>query len=137
MKENKPLTIGYLKERKDKKLFTLPIPEDLLLNLEEKRNILIIQTRSTKFLKFMVYPVDNDKIIKITIHGRNKPSKVISNLSDLLKSLNVVHTSGITLNESQFSQEIYLDQTEINDHLKKKLIKIEGIKVIIDELFIE
>ena len=135
--ENKPLTFGYLKEKQDKNFLTFPIPRNLLHNLEGKKNILIIQTGATKFLKFMVYPVDNDKIIKITIRGRNKPSEVISSLSSLFEELNVVHNSGFTLNEDQFLQEVYIDQSEINDQLKKNLIKIEGIKVIIDELFIE
>ena len=136
MKEIKQLTTGFLKEMNDDVSFNINIPESTIQNLEKTNKILIIQTASKKFIKYMVYPVQNEKVIKLTFYGINISNKTFLNTFNLLKKFNIIHTSGASLKKNEIMEEIYLNPVEIDQTiLEKELKDIEGIyKVLIKQI---
>lgn len=136
MNEKKILTTAFLKNINDGFSLKIDISKSTLQSLENKSNILIIQTISKKFLKYMVYPIQNDTVIKITIYGINFSSEKTLKIFEILKNFNIIHTSGVSLKKDEIIQEIYLNPKEIDQGILEKEIKeIEGIyKLLIEKI---
>lgn len=136
MNEKKILTTAFLKKINDDFSLKIDVSKSTLQSLENKSNLLIIQTISKKFLKYMVYPIQNDTVIKITIYGINFSSENTLKIFEILKNFNIIHTSGVSLKKDEIIQEIYLNPKEIDQSILEKEIKeIEGIyKLLIEKI---
>lgn len=136
MNEKKQLTTAFLKKINDDFSLKIDISKSTLQSLKNKSNILIIRTISKKFIKYLVYPVQNDTVIKITTYGINFSSENTLKIFEILKKFNVIHTSGVSLKKDEIIQEIYLNPKEIDQSILEKEIKdIEGIyKLLIEKI---
>lgn len=137
MNEQNELTIGFLKKVDEYTSLNLNINEFPLQKLEKKKNYLIIRTESKRFLKLMVYPVENDVVYKLSLIGTDIPNESLDYLSEIFEKFNVIHNSGLVLNENRSQQEIYIDERNFREKLNKNIKSIEGLKVIINEINIE
>ncbi len=136
MNEKKQLTTAFLKKINDDFSLKIDISKSTLQSLKNKSSILIIRTISKKFIKYMVYPVQNDTVIKITTYGINFSSENTLKIFEILKKFNIIHTSGVSLKKDEIIQEIYLNPKEIDQSILEKEIKdIEGIyKLLIEKI---
>lgn len=136
MSEKKQLTTAFLKKINDDFSLKIDISKSTLQSFKKKSKILIIRTTSKKFIKYMVYPVQNDTVIKITIYGINFSSENTLKIFEILKKFNIIHTSGVSLKKDEIIQEIYLNPKEIDQSILEKEIKdIEGIyKLLIEKI---
>lgn len=136
MNEKKQLTTAFLKKINDDFSLKIDISKSTLQSLKNKSSILIIRTISKKFIKYLVYPVQNDTVIKITTYGINFSSENTLKIFEILKKFNIIHTSGVSLKKDEIIQEIYLNPKEIDQSILEKEIKdIEGIyKLLIEKI---
>ena len=113
-----------------------------LLDIKDPENypfLLIVQSTIENSIKLSIYPLKNEKIVKVTFSGFNFSNEIFDVISKLLKNYQVIHTSGVLLIEKQLFYECYLNlslgetQTnELNVSLNRiknifKAIKIEEI----------
>jgi len=119
------------------------LKEDLR-SWENSEYILIIKSQTSNCLKLTFYPVKNKIITKITIFGQKFTNNQINKIIEIIKDLNIIHTSGLTAKEDKFFYELYLDLnlSEAEDFYNKnfekslkklkeseKNIRIEEIKI--------
>jgi len=127
----KKLTNGYI--RKYDELLRL----DLLNNNIFKKHqfILIIQANTREFSRFMIYPINVDKILKITVSSLKENVEELNLISSILKNVKIIHNSGLTVRNNLFIIEIYLklrfSDSRYND-LKISLDKIKNKYIDID-----
>lgn len=108
-------------------------------DLEHNPFLLIIQSIIENSIKLSIYPLNREKIIKVTFSTNNFSKEMFDNISNILQNYQVIHTSGVLIIENQFYYESYLnlnlDEAKamgLNDSLNKitnifKQIKIEEI----------
>jgi hypothetical protein len=127
----KGLTTGYIEKY------------DGLLRLDLSKNnffqkyqfILIIQANTREFSRFMIYPINVDKILKITVSSLKDIAEDLKLISSVLKNFKIIHNSGLTVRNDLFIIEIYLklrfSDSKYKD-LKTSLDKIKNKHVDID-----
>ncbi|MFW9819052.1 MAG: hypothetical protein ACFFE5_05530 [Candidatus Thorarchaeota archaeon] len=108
-------------------------------NLDNNPFLLIIQSIIENSIKLSIYPLNKEKIIKITFSTNNFSKEMFDKISEIFQNYQIIHTSGVLNIENQFYYESYLNLnlTEakvmgLNDSLNKiknifKQIKIEEI----------
>jgi hypothetical protein len=114
----KKLTNGYI--RKYDELLRL----DLLNNNMFKKHqfLLIIQANTREFSRFMIYPINVDKILKITVSSLKENVEELKLISSILKNVQIIHNSGLKLS---FSDSKYNDLKISLDKIKNKYIDID------------
>ena len=110
-----------------------------LKDLEHNPFLLIIQSIIENSIKLSVYPLNKEKIIKVTFSTNNFSKEMFDKISEILQNYQIIHTSGVLIIENQFYYESYLnlnlnevEAMGLNDSLNKiknifKQIKIEEI----------
>jgi hypothetical protein len=108
-------------------------------DLKQNPFLLIIQSIIENSIRLSIYPLNKEKIIKITFSTSNFTKEMFDNISDILQNYQIIHTSGVLIIENQFYYESYLNLNlneakamGLNDSLNKiknifKQIKIEEI----------
>lgn len=134
MKEEK-LTIGYIK--KSKGSLRLNLSKDK--TFQKYRYMLIIQADTKEFSRFMIYPINVNKILKITAFCLKENIEELEFLTSQLKNFDVIHNSGLTVRNDIFIVELYLKLrfTDLKyKDLKTSLDKIKNkyIDIVIEEI---
>lgn len=127
----KRLTTGYI-EKYDG-LLRLDLSKNNLF--QKYQFILIIQANTREFIRFMIYPINVDKILKITVSSLKDIAEDLKLISSVLKNFKIIHNSGLTVRNDLFIIEIYLklrfSDSKYKD-LKTSLDKIKNKHVDID-----
>ncbi|MFX1493865.1 MAG: hypothetical protein ACFFBZ_06250 [Promethearchaeota archaeon] len=124
------LTNAVIKENSDP--FELNLTK-LLSDVKDSRNrpyLLIIQSNTENYVKVTIYPIQYQKIIKLTLKGVNVLYKDIETLSKKLQKYNIIHTTGLVSKSKNVIYECYLDLRKIDTkyiELEKGLEKIKSI----------
>ena len=92
--------------------------------------LLIIQSTTELFTKLMLYPINKDKILKVSLWGINVPDEIFNHLSKMLQDYDVIHTSGLCMDKNnRLLFECYL-----NLNLSDK--KSETLKFLLDNMLV-
>jgi len=130
------LTVAQIKEIDDSFNINLKIS---LLHIKEKHkfsNLLIIKSETTRFAKLTIYPINKEKVLKVTLTGLNQIDEHIENFSMNLHKYEIIHSSGLVLVEGKIFFECYLNLSLGEEKYKdlKKLLdknknKFKDIKI--------
>lgn len=71
--------------------------------------ILVIKSQTSKCLKLTLYPIKKNRISKITIFEEKFTHNQVIKIANIIKDLNIIHSSGLTSKEDKFFYECYLD----------------------------
>ncbi|MBY9003014.1 MAG: hypothetical protein KGD73_03500 [Candidatus Lokiarchaeota archaeon] len=127
----KKITIGYI-EKCDGSLRLNLLKNKLF---QKSQFILVIQSNSKDFSKFMIYPLNVNKILKITVSNVKEIVKELEQFYSILKDFNIIHNTGLTVRKDIFVVEIYLNlrfsDSKYKD-LKTSLDKIKNKYIDID-----
>ncbi|MHA1803391.1 MAG: hypothetical protein ACTSU4_02525 [Promethearchaeota archaeon] len=106
--------------------------------LEESPYLLIIKSITAEIVKITIYPLDKEKIIKISMRGKDIPKETIRVLLDILQNYEILHSSGLCYDaQNQLLYECYLN-IEISSKDEEILQQsLEKIKPFFQELIIE
>lgn len=113
-----------------------------LLDIKDLKHnpfLLIIQSIIENSIKLTIYPLNKEKIIKVTFSTNDFSKEMFDKISDILQNYQIIHTSGVLIIENQFYYESYLNlnlneakETGLNDSLNK--IKNIFKQIIIEEI---
>ncbi|MCK4370577.1 MAG: hypothetical protein KAW03_05880, partial [Candidatus Lokiarchaeota archaeon] len=103
------LTEAYVQRTNDLPKTTLKISLINIKDPEEYPFLLIVQSTIENSIKLSIYPLKNEKIIKLTFSGFNFSNEIIDEISKILQNYQIVHTSGVLLIEKQLFYECYLN----------------------------
>ncbi|MFX1587765.1 MAG: hypothetical protein ACFFC1_06400 [Promethearchaeota archaeon] len=131
------LTNAVIKENLDP--FELNLTQ-LLSEVKDSRNspyLLIIQSNTENYVKLTIYPIQHQKIIKLTLKGVNILYKDIEILSKRLQKYNIIHTTGLVSKSKNVIYECYLDLRKIDTKYNELEKSLEKIKSIFKDIKIE
>jgi hypothetical protein len=113
-----------------------------LLDIKDLKHnpfLLIIQSIIENSIKLTIYPLNKEKILKVTFSTNDFSKEMFDKISDILQNYQIIHTSGVLIIENQFYYESYLNlnlneakATGLNDSLNK--IKNIFKQIIIEEI---
>ncbi|MFX1366606.1 MAG: hypothetical protein ACFFCE_00085 [Promethearchaeota archaeon] len=131
------LTEAYIQRINDFPTTELQIS---LLGIKDPDNypyLLIIQSTIENSIKLSIYPLNKEKILKITFSGFDFSNKNINDISKILQKYQLIHTTGVLLIEKKLFYECYLNLS-LNDTKTKELnVSLNKIKNIFKEIKIE
>jgi len=99
--------------------------------------LLIIQSNTENYVKLTIYPIQHQKIIKLTLKGLNILYKDIEILSKRLQKYNIIHTTGLVSKSKNVIYECYLDLRKIDTKYNELEKSLEKIKSIFKDIKIE
>lgn len=108
--------------------------------LEKFPYLLLIKSTTEDIVKITIYPLQKEKILKISVLGKEIPKEKIISFLDLLQNHEILHSSGLCVDSNeQLLYECYLNlnfsdpQSKI---LKQSLEKITGVfeNIILEEI---
>ncbi|MHA1150273.1 MAG: hypothetical protein ACTSR8_18760 [Promethearchaeota archaeon] len=135
---HKNLTDASIRKNKKKPFITLDVSLTGIKNFDYPY-FLIIQSSASNCTRLTIYPIKNEKILKLNISGADVSDSSIEQLSNILKKYDVIHTSGLLIKQKQLNYECYLNLSFSDikyKDLKTSLNKIRNIfkHVIIEEI---
>lgn len=131
------LTNAVIKENLDP--FELNLTQ-LLSEVKDSRispYLLIIQSNTENYVKLTIYPIQHQKIIKLTLKGVNVLYKDIEILSKKLQKYNIIHTTGLVSKSKNVIYECYIDLRKIDTKYNELEKSLEKIKSIFKDIKIE
>ena len=131
------LTEAYVQRITDLPKTTLKISLIDIKDPDENPFLLIVQSTIENSIKLSIYPLKNEKIIKLTFSGFNFSNEIIDEISKILQNYQIVHTSGVLLIEKQLFYECYLNLSITEIKAKELNTSLEEIKNIFKEIKIE
>ncbi|MFX0137290.1 MAG: hypothetical protein ACFFDN_26870 [Candidatus Hodarchaeota archaeon] len=136
------LTKAYIQRINDVSKTIINISLLDIKDLENYPFILIIQSTIENSIKLSIYPLEKERIIKLTFSGLNFSNDTFDAISKILQGIQVIHTSGVFLIAKRLFYECYLnlslDETK-GINLEKSLEKIKNIfeEIKIEEIGLE
>ncbi|MFX1315891.1 MAG: hypothetical protein ACFE9T_08515 [Promethearchaeota archaeon] len=124
---NTNLTTAYIKRIRDISDISINLSLLDIKNIDTCSFLLIVQSHFEKFAKLTIYPINKEKIIKLSLSGLNVSNEIFEVLSKILHKFQIIHTSGLLLKEKQLLYECYLN---LNFSEKKS----EDLKTSIDKI---
>ncbi|MFW9896779.1 MAG: hypothetical protein ACFFD7_13320 [Candidatus Thorarchaeota archaeon] len=107
--EKTTLTNAYIQQINELTKANLKIPIKLFKGLIEGEYLLIVQSYIENSIKLAIYPINKDKVIKISLCSLKLSKKILKEISKILQKFQVIHTSGFLKIENQLIYECYLD----------------------------
>ncbi|MBD3342753.1 MAG: hypothetical protein GF353_26890 [Candidatus Lokiarchaeota archaeon] len=98
---------------------------------------LIIQSNMEKCIRLTIYPLNKKKITKLILTGKNIDGRKLDDLSEILKSLEIIHTSGILRMGENILYELYLNLSLSEFKEKTKNNTLQRIKKIFYDVGVE
>ncbi|MEE9377203.1 MAG: hypothetical protein V3V33_04115 [Candidatus Lokiarchaeia archaeon] len=99
--------------------------------------LLIVQSTIEKSIKLSIYPLKNEKIVKVTFSDFNFSNEIFDEISKILQNYQVIHTSGVLLIENQLFYECYLNLSLGETKTNVLNVSLNKIKNIFKEIKIE
>ncbi|MFX1313377.1 MAG: hypothetical protein ACFFHD_12295 [Promethearchaeota archaeon] len=115
----------------------LNISQDELKNLKNCEYLLLIHSFTEESLRLTIYPINKQKIVKVTLFGDNSPNKIFKKITKILQNFQVIHTSGFLKIEKQLFFECYLNLNLSEEKSKNLKASLDKIKSIFKEIKIE
>ena len=131
------LTKAHIQCIKDFKKSKFRIPILDIKDLDEYPFLLIIQSVIENNIKLTIYPLNVDKISKVSLTGFNLSNEVFVDLSKFLREFQIIHSSGVILIGKRFYYECYLNISETEEKSKNLKASFNKIKNIFEEINIE
>ncbi|MFX1408748.1 MAG: hypothetical protein ACFFA6_00215 [Promethearchaeota archaeon] len=125
--KNTNLTTAYIKRIRDISDISINLSLLDIKNIDTCSFLLIIQSNFENFTKLTIYPINKEKIIKLSLSGLNVSNDIFEVLSKILHNFQIIHTSGFLLKEKELLYECYLN---LNFSEKKS----EDLKTSIDKI---
>jgi len=94
--------------------------------IENYRYLLIIKSETTRYAKFIVYPINKDKVLKVILTGLTQIDEHIEIFSRKLQKYSIIHSSGLVLISGKINFECYLDLS-LDDE------KYKDLKILLDK----
>ena len=133
----KYLTKGHIKRIES--LFNIPLDISLseIRTAQKYSFVLIIQSNIENSIKVTIYPLNKDKIIKLSLSGLKISAKIMNDLSKILQNFPIIHSSGFLRIKNYFLYECYLD-LNFSEHKSEDLkISLDTIKNRFKEIKLE
>ena len=137
--EKSNITNAYIQQIDEFTYANLKIPIASFKSLNDCKYLLIVQSFIENSIKLAIYPVNKEKIIKVSLCSLKLSKKSLKEISKILQKFQVIHTSGFLKIENQLLYECYLNlrfSEKKSEDLKTLLEKIKNIfkKVKIEEI---
>jgi hypothetical protein len=84
-----------------------------------------------------IYPINKEKIIKVSLCSLKLSKKIIKTISKILQKFQVIHTSGFLKIEKQLLYECYLNLSLSEKKSKDLKTSLEKIKNILEQVQLE
>jgi hypothetical protein len=110
-KKEKSLTEAFIKSKEESDRLKLIIPTKEILRFQNYSHFLIIQSFTRKYSKITIYPINNKKVTKIQISGKNINQKKMNNILNIIKNFDIIHTSGLLARGKKMFYEVYINHT--------------------------
>jgi len=95
-------------------------------DIEKYRNVLIIKSETSRFAKFTIYPINREKVLKVTLLDLINIDESIEIFSRELQKFDIIHSSGLVLLNRKIFFECYLDLSLDGE-------KYKGLKIFLDK----
>ncbi len=128
------LTDSYIQTNIDSLNVTLNISLSEVKELKNSQYLLIIQSSTQKCVKTIIYPLNKEKIIKISLSGKNVSDEVLEDLSKLLQNYEIIHTSGLLVKRKHIFYECYLNLRLTDSKSKDLKVSLDKIRNIFKEI---
>ena len=89
------LTIAQIKEIGKSSKIDISTSLSHIEEIDSYRNLLIIKSETSRNAKFMVYPTNREKLIKVLLAGLTQIDKYIEIFSRKLQKYKIIHSSGL------------------------------------------
>jgi hypothetical protein len=137
--ENSNITNAYIQQINEFTYTNLKIPIASFKSLNDCEYLLIVQSFIENSIKLAIYPINKDKVIKVSLCSLKLSKKILKEISKILQKFQVIHTSGFLKIKKQLLYECYLNlrfSEKKSEDLKASLQKIKNIfkKVKIEEI---
>lgn len=96
--------------------------------------VLIIRLITRIFTKFTIYPLNKNKILKITFIGFNIQDNYVEKSIKELKKYRIIHTSGLISLRDKSYYECYLELSIDDEDYKDLKILLDKIKNIFEDI---
>lgn len=135
--ENSKITNAFIQRLDGLSNVNLRLSMDQIKNLNDCKYLLVIQSIIENSIKLVVYPVNRNKIIKVSLFGLNLSKKTLKEISKILQKYEVIHSSGILKIKKHLLYECYLN-LDLSEKKSKDLNLLLGkIKNIFKQVKIE
>ncbi|MCK4286326.1 MAG: hypothetical protein KAX18_08985 [Candidatus Lokiarchaeota archaeon] len=137
--ENSNITNAYIQQINEFTYANLKIPIASFKSVNDCKYLLVVQSFIENSIKLAIYPINKDKIIKVSLCSLKLSKKILKEISKILQKFQVIHTSGFLKIEKQLLYECYLNlrfSEKKSEDLKTSLEKIKNIfkKIKIEEI---
>ena len=120
------LTSAQIKEINSPQTPNIELSLTHIDNIENYNNLLIIRSETNRYTKITIYPIEKQKIIKLTIRGLKKNDKYIEAFSKKLQEYGIIHSTGLVMIEGLLFLECYINLS-LNEE------KYKDLKIYLDK----
>ena len=131
------LTKAYIQPVSDFKKSNFEIQIIDIKDLNKYPFFLVIQAVVEHNIKLSIYPLNVEKVTKVSLSSFNFSSENFDELSRILREYKVVHTSGVIFIEKRFFYECYLIMSKNEEKSKNLKASFNKIKSKFEEIKIE
>jgi hypothetical protein len=135
--ESSNITNAYIQQINEFSYANLKIPTASFKSLYDCEYLLIVQSSIENSIKLAIYPINKEKIIKVSLCSLKLSEKIIKEISKILQKFQVIHTSGFLKIEKQLLYECYLNLSLSEKKSKDLKTSLEKIKNIFEKVQIE
>jgi hypothetical protein len=135
--ENSNITNAYIQQINEFTYANLKIPIVSFKSLDDCEYLLVVQSFIENSIKLAIYPINKNKIIKVSLCSLKLSKKILKEISKILQKFQVIHTSGFLKLEKQLLYECYLNLRFSEKESKDLKTSLERIKNIFEKVKIE
>lgn len=128
-------TTAYIVENSDPLILKVSLLD--ILGSKEVPYLLVVKSATIECIRLTIYPIENEKIIKISLSGTDTIENFIEIVSKILQEFKVLHTSGLLKKGDHFYYECYLNLNKSDVKYKDLIASIDKIRYIFKEIKIE
>ncbi len=136
MKDSK-LTSAQIKEISSSQTPSIELSLTHIDNIEDYSYLLIIRSETNRYTKITIYPIEKQKIIKLTIRGLKKIDEYTEAFSKKLQEYGIIHSTGLVSIEGLLFLECYLNLSlneekykDLKIYLNKNKKNIKDIQIM-------
>jgi hypothetical protein len=97
-------------------------------SFQKKQYILVIQANTKDFSRYVIYPINVNKILKIKFSSVKEFVRDLDFLYSLFKDFKIIHNSGLSVRDDIFIVELYLKLRFSDSKYKDLKISLDKIK---------
>ena len=131
------LTTAQIKENNSSQTISIGLSLTHIDNIENYNYLLIIRSKTNRYTKITIYPIEKQKIIKLTIRGLKKIDEYTEAFSKKLQEYGIIHSTGLVSIEGLLFLECYLNLSlneekykDLKIYLNKNKKNIKDIQIM-------